>query len=273
MGDRSMSNGKKRLNILFITQEDPFYVKIFFEEFLQGHPDPSEIKGVIIGKTLGKKSLGKLIVQMYGFYGPVGFLTTGFQFAWKKAMALLSRVIPMTKAHTLAQLFGRYGIPVQERTDLNSPAFIEEWRKKEIDVIISVASSTIFKEALLGMPRWGCVNIHHAKLPKYRGMLPNFWQMYHDEKKAGITVHRMNPKIDDGEIVLQREIDVLPGETLDSLIRRSKKAGAGVMREAVELIRAGTVSYLRNAGGESSYFTFPTASDVREFRRRGKRVL
>jgi methionyl-tRNA formyltransferase len=266
------TNGHK-LNILFVTQEDPFYVKIFFEEFFKNCADRSEIKGMVISSTLGKKSAGKLAAQMLDFYGPVGFLKTGIRYVVNKILAQAARVIPFSTAYSLPQLCRQYGIPCQQRNDLNSPAFIDEWKARDIDVIISVASSVIFKEGLLKMPRWGCLNIHHAKLPRYRGMLPNFWQMYHDEKKAGITIHRMNPKIDDGEILLQAEIDVIPGETLDSLISRSKKAGAGLMLQVIDRIRSGNVAYVQNNAAESSYFTFPTAADMREFRRRGKRVL
>jgi methionyl-tRNA formyltransferase len=254
--------GDGAMNILFVTQDDPFYVKIFFKEFLGKYPDLSEIKGAVIGSTLGKKSLPQLVKQMLEFYGPMGFLVMGTKYVLKKV-----------SGDSLKRLFESRGIPCQERNDVNSPSFIEEWRKKEIDVIISVASSAIFKQALLEMPRWGCLNIHHAKLPKYRGMLPNFWQMFNDEKFAGITVHRMNPKIDDGEIVAQRELEILPGEPLESLIKRSKKAGAGLMLEVIETIRAGKVSYLKNDSSVSSYYTFPGAADVKEFKRRGKRIL
>ena len=257
-----MNNVKKRLNILFVTQEDPFYVKIFFKEFLEKYPDPSEIKGAVIGKTLGKKSLMQLVRQMLGFYGLAGFFLMGTRYALKKATG-----------DSLKRLFTSKGIPCKEGVDVNSRFFIEEWRGKDIDVVISVASSAIFKQALLEMPRWGCLNIHHAKLPKYRGMLPNFWQMFNNEKYAGITVHRMNPKIDDGEIVAQREIEILPGESLDSLIKRSKKAGAALMLEVIDKIRDGSVSYLKNDSAESSYFTFPGAADVKEFKRRGKSIL
>ena len=104
-------------------------------------------------------------------------------------------------------------------------------------------------------------------------MMPNFWQMYHDEKKVGITVHEINAGIDDGRIILQREVDIEPGETLDGLIKRTKRMGAHLMIEAIEMIRTGTVKYTENEKSQGTYFSFPTSEEVREFKRKGKRLV
>jgi len=119
----------------------------------------------------------------------------------------------------------------------------------------------------------GCINIHNAPLPKYRGMLPNFWQMYHDERAIGITIHEINPKIDEGRIILQKHVAIRPNETLDSLIKRTKRIGAHFMIEAINMIKAGSVTYLENDPEKGSYFSFPTREDVKEFKRRGKRIM
>jgi len=47
------------------------------------------------------------------------------------------------------------------------------------DVIFSVSAPQILKKNLIKLPNWGCINVHTAKLPEYRGMVPNFWAMYH----------------------------------------------------------------------------------------------
>jgi methionyl-tRNA formyltransferase len=273
MGDAKMMNEKGKFNVLFITQEDPFYVKAFFEEFLENYPDISDIKGVAICGTLGKKSFSKLLKQLYDFYGMVGFMLMGLRYVFNKVMLQVGKFVKTDNCYSLNQLFDRYGIYSENRNDINSAEFVDKWRKENIDIIISVASSVIFKESILALPRWGCINIHHAKLPKYRGMLPNFWQMYHNEKTAGITVHKINLKIDDGDILLQKEIEILPDETLDHLITRSKRIGAKVMIEVIERIRENRLNPIKNDSKEGSYFTFPNKEEVKEFKRRGKRIL
>jgi len=263
----------KRFNILMITQEDPFYVRLFFEEFFRNYGPIDEIKGVVIAPTMGKKSFSQLLKQMYGFYGPIDFIRMGFKYVYYKLCAKLSRSLPLKGFYSIEQLCRRYGVPVMHRAKVNSTEFLEEIKKLDLDLIISVAAPQIFKEKLIAIPKEGCINIHNSRLPKYRGMLPNFWQMYHGEKAVGTTVHRINAGVDDGEILIQKETAIQPGDSLDSIIRRTKRFGAGVMIEVIEGLKAGSIKPKENRREDATYFTFPTARDVAEFRRRGNRLL
>jgi len=266
-------NNDKPLRLLFITQDDPFYVRIFFEEFFKHYKSLHEIAAVVIAHAMGKKSYAKLARQMYDFYGPVNFTRMGTKYALRKMLAHLPNAFRKNGGFNLAQLCSHYGIPVLYESRINSQDFLKTVRNMNIDLIISVAAPVIFKKDIIQLPKYGCINIHHAPLPKYRGMMPNFWQMYHNEKRVGMTIHEINPKIDDGRIILQKEVDIEPGETLDALIKRTKRIGAHLMIEAIEMIRRGNVKYLENKESEGTYFSFPTKEDVREFKKRGKRIL
>jgi methionyl-tRNA formyltransferase len=270
MGD---TKEMKRFNILMITQDDPIYVREFFEQFLEKYPYPEEIRGVVIAPAMGKKTFGQLIKQMYGFYGFKDFLRMGFRYAFYKTGDMVSRGIPLKKSYTIASVCSRYKVPVLQRGSINSEGFLNEIRGLDLDLIISVAAPQIFKDTLIGIPREGCINIHNSKLPKYRGMLPNFWQMYHGEKTVGTTIHRINKGVDDGPILLQTETEILKGESLDSLISRTKRHGAHLMIKAIEAIKNGSSKPKPNPKEESSYFSFPTKQDVLEFRKRGYRLL
>ncbi len=265
------------MRIVFFTQEDPFYVKIFFDEFLQNYNHLNEVKAVVISHAMGRKSLVDLGKQMFSFYGPFDFLRMGFRFAYTKLMSkrdLSKGVIGIVpKTHSIKQTATVYGIDTIERSDLNSQGFLSLIKQYDPDLFISVASPIIFKEALINIPKMGCINIHNAPLPKYRGMLPNFWQMYHDEKAVGITIHEINPRIDEGRILLQKDVDIRPNETLDSLIKRTKGIGAHFMIDVINMIKCGSVKYLENDPAKGSYFSFPTREDVKELKRRGKRII
>jgi methionyl-tRNA formyltransferase len=218
------------MRIVFFTQEDPFYVKIFFDEFFAKFKTREEICAIVISRPMGKKSMKKLARQMYDFYGPFNFLRMGFRYGFKKLMSRLPISKPedgrVPKTYSVKNVADAYGIPVLERSDLNSQGFRTFVKGYDPALFISVASPVIFKEELIGIPRLGCINIHNAPLPKYRGMLPNFWQMYHGEESVGITIHEINPKIDDGRIILQKHVAIEANETLDSLIKRTKRIGA-----------------------------------------------
>ena len=269
-----MGNSEKmNFRVLFITQDDPFYVRLFFEEFFKIYKHLNEIKGVVITRAMGNKSLFKLARQMYDFYGPMDFLKIGLKYAGYKTVAITPSFLRKNGHYSLAHLCEHYGIQVIHESNINSMDFLDKVKRMGLDLIISVASPVIFKRDFIQIPKNGCINVHNAKLPKYRGMMPNFWQMYHNEKTIAITIHEINPKIDDGRIILQKEVDIHPGETLDSLIRRTKRIGAHFMIDAINMIKSGNVKYMGNDATQGSYFSFPTREDVIEFKRRGKRIM
>ncbi len=262
----------KKLNLIFITQDDPFYVRLFFEEYLKNYRELADVKGVVIATAMGKKGPVQLARQMYDFYGPVDFFRVGALYASYKVKAKIP-ALAGESFYSIGQLCAHHGIPVYHTNQVNSPEFLATLRGMDLDLIASVAAPVIFKKELVELPRLGCINIHNGALPRYRGMLPNFWQMYNNERQVGITIHEMNENLDDGRILRQEMADILPGETLDSLIRRTKILGAHVMARAFTSLRDGTVSYRENPASEGSYFSFPNREHVREFKQSGKRLI
>jgi methionyl-tRNA formyltransferase len=264
------------MTIIFFTQEDPFYVKIFFDEFLKHYQSLDEIKAIVISHAMGKKSALDLAKQMFAFYGPVNFLRVGVKYVYVKLMSkkdfIKSPAGKVPKTYSIKQTATVYGIDVIERSDLNSKGFLSMISEFDADLFISVASPIIFKKDLIAVPRIDCINIHNAPLPNYRGMMPNFWQLYHGEKEVGITVHRIASGIDTGDILLQHFLPVEGDETLDHLIRKTKKENARLIIQVIDDFRNGRVNY-KKMEGKGSYFTFPTKEDVKEFKRRGKNIL
>jgi len=264
---------KEPFKLIFITQDDPFYVRCFFEEFFRVYPDLTEIQFVVIQKPMGEKSSRALMKQMHAFYGPIDFFRMGLRFLKVKGLSKLSHFHPSSNWFALNELCEARNIRVLHQMGIHQPEFLELLRQQNLDLIVSVAAPTIFKETLINIPRLGCINIHHAPLPRYRGMMPNFWQLYHGEKSVGVTIHKINPKIDEGDIILQREVAVTPGESLDELIKRTKRLGAHYMVEAIEIMKNGEVRFKENCPEEGSYYSFPTRKDVRKFRKMGHKLL
>ena len=264
---------KSAFSFIFITQDDPFYVRCFFDEFLRIYPNPKDIKAVVIQSPMGKKSVWVLMKQMHAFYGWIDFFKMGFRYLKTKSLNTLSYVYPKSAWFSLKQLCQAKNIKVLYQNGLHQTEFLDKLRRQNLDLIVSVAAPTIFKQALIDIPKLGCINIHHAPLPRYRGMMPNFWQLYHGEKTVGITIHKINPKIDEGEIILQRQVLINPTESLDGLIKRTKRLGAHYMVEAITMIRNGKVRYKKNRPEEGSYFSFPKREDVLKFRGLGYRLI
>lgn len=261
------------LKVLFITQDDPIYTRAFFEELLASDWRDIDITGIVMAPPMGKQTVTALVAQMWNFYGPVDFVRMGLRFVGTKIMRCLPIFLLFGRRYSIAQLASAYGVPVNFVTSLNDSDFVESVKRREIDVLVSVAAPQIIKTPLINAPKLACINIHNGTLPRYRGMLPNFWQIFDGNKTVGTTIHRINEGIDDGAILLQDETELLPHESLDSVIRRTKRKGAPLVLKVLRQLRDGTVTEKENTKGDGSYFSFPTRQDVIEFRRRGHKLL
>lgn len=84
--------------------------------------------------------------------------------------------------------------------DLHSEAALAKLRELQPDLIVNARTRTLFKNDLLSIPRWGCINIHHGLLPDQRGLMCDFWS--HLEKvPTGFSIHQMTEKIDHGSVL------------------------------------------------------------------------
>jgi methionyl-tRNA formyltransferase len=138
--------------------------------------------------------------------------------------------------------------------------------------VISVSCPQIFGKELLRLPPLGCINVHSAVLPNYRGVLPTFWALANGESSTGVTVHYMTPGIDGGEIIDQRIIPIGADETLRSLMVRCKVAAADAILETVSRLEDGSISTSPNPPDEGSYYSFPQREDVLQFKAQGRRL-
>jgi len=266
------------MNIFFITQEDPFYLPKFYQNFFKDFSIGGvKIKGIIILNTLNKKSLYKLAKQMYDFYGLKNFIKMGINYSYKKIMNFLYiKKIKSSKEgnfYSIKHTAKEYGIKVMYVNNVNGYNFLENLKKMKIDLIISVAASQKFYNELLNLPTWGCINIHSSSLPKYRGMMPNFWVLYNKEKETAVTIFKMNENLDDGEIILQKKVKIADNETLNSLIIKTKKLSSKMLIEAIRRIKEGKIVLKPNDRSKASYYSFPTKEQARKFRMMGKKLL
>jgi methionyl-tRNA formyltransferase len=266
------------LKILLVTQDDPFYVSIFFRElFKHSLSNQFELVGVIIQPPLGKKSKQKLIKQMIDFYGFGNFFILGIKYVIYKVLNVISvklfkGIFPGT--FSVEHILLKNKIKIFQIKNINSKESLKYLSALNLDIIFSIAASQIFKKDVLNMPKIGCFNIHTSKLPKNRGMMPNFWSLYNFESdsSSAVTIHKMNETLDDGEILLQKLFNLEPKETLDSLIRRTKKLSVIAFLEAIEILGKGNINFIVNDSKYASYNTFPTKDDVKRFIAKGYRL-
>lgn len=114
---------------------------------------------------------------------------------------------------SVAALAADHGIPVITPEDPNTPEVIETLRALCPDFLFSFYYRHMLKPALLDIPRMGALNMHGSLLPKYRGRVPVNWAIIKGETETGATLHYMTEKPDNGDIVAQQSVPILPDDT------------------------------------------------------------
>jgi methionyl-tRNA formyltransferase len=254
------------MRVFVVTQDDPFYLPIFFRHFLTETSEEVKIDRVFCLDPFDE-SFAALVGRMYRLYGPVNFVRRGISYVTRKTSDALGM-----GSHSVVTVAQTQGVSVETLDTVNDAAFVERVKEEEIDVILSVSAPEIFGPSLLNAPTWGCLNVHTAKLPQYRGMLPTFWALYHGDEEIGVTIHTMEEEIDQGKIAQQLTFPVASSDTLDDVIKRGKEEGGRLAAQVLNTVAEGDLQ-LRPMEGEESYFSFPSAEERRELQQRGRRLL
>ena len=119
---------------------------------------------------------------------------------------------------------------------------VEYLSKIECDIAVVAAFGQILPKSILDMPRYGCINVHASLLPKYRGAAPIQWAILNGEKKSGVTIMQMGEGLDDGDMLLTREVMLDGTETGGSLFDDLALLGGKAVVEALELIELGSIT-------------------------------
>ena len=135
--------------------------------------------------------------------------------------------------------------------------------------MISILGNQIFKDPIINLAPRGCINLHTALLPKYRGLLPTFWVLKNNEYYTGVSVFFVDAGIDSGPIIVQKVIEI-GNKTQEELIVYTKRLGMEAIALAVDLIHHDRVTLINNDIENQSYYSFPTKEDVKIFLQQGK---
>ncbi|KPH12596.1 methionyl-tRNA formyltransferase [Chryseobacterium sp. ERMR1:04] len=124
-------------------------------------------------------------------------------------------------------------IPVFQPEKLRNPEFLEELKKLDADVFIVVAFR-MMPRVLFEMPKMGTFNLHASLLPDYRGAAPINYAVINGEEKTGATTFFINEKIDEGNILLQDELEISPDENAGTLHDRLMTMGSKLVVKTLD---------------------------------------
>jgi methionyl-tRNA formyltransferase len=144
-------------------------------------------------------------------------------------------------------------IPVHQPDDASGGDSIAYLKKLNADLFVVVAFGQILKKEVLEIPKIYSVNIHGSLLPKYRGAAPTNWAIINDDKVSGATIIKMNEKMDEGDIILKKEILIDSEDTNITLSEKLSDIGAAALMEAMDLIQSGSVRLIPQEDSKATY--------------------
>ena len=127
------------------------------------------------------------------------------------------------------------------------------------DIMVTAAYGQILSQEVIDIAPHGIINIHGSLLPAFRGAAPIQYAVLLGLRKTGITILNTVRKVDAGEIILQKEIDVLPYETNGELFERMSQLGADAVVEALHLIETGKAVYVPQVEEDATFCSKITA--------------
>lgn len=138
---------------------------------------------------------------------------------------------------------------------------VEDIKAINPDIMITCAFGQIISQEILDIPKYGVINIHASLLPKYRGSSPIQWCLVNGESKTGVTIMRTALAVDSGDILLQKEIDILPEENAGELFDRLAILGGQAIVEALEIIADGRAVYTPQQESQATHYPMISKED------------
>jgi methionyl-tRNA formyltransferase len=120
-------------------------------------------------------------------------------------------------ASPVKQVALAHGIPVHQPERLKDPATHVPLIEAAVDVLVVAAYGLILPQAVLDIPRRGCLNIHASLLPRWRGAAPIQRALEAGDAHSGVTIMRMEAGLDTGPMLLAYALELGAGETATSL--------------------------------------------------------
>lgn len=127
-------------------------------------------------------------------------------------------------------------IPVYTPTTLKNEAALELINSINADIITVVAYGFIIPQNILDAKKYGCLNIHPSKLPKYRGAAPLQRTIINGETETAVCIMQMDAGLDTGDVLLEKNLNLNPRITLQELHDQCAQIGGEMLIKTLDNI-------------------------------------
>ncbi len=158
------------------------------------------------------------------------------------------------RTNPLKELAVRLGIPIFQPKEMRAPEVYAEYTRLKPDLNVMAYVTDIIPESILTYPELGTIQYHPSLLPKHRGGSAINWAIINGEAKTGITIFWPVKGIDTGPILLQKEAEISPDDTVGSLyFNKLFPLGIEALVESIELIKQGIAPRIPQDESQASY--------------------
>ena len=146
---------------------------------------------------------------------------------------------------------------LEKGLEIFQPIKIREDYQKIIDIkpdlIVTCAYGQIIPKEVIDFPKYGCINIHASLLPEYRGGAPIHHAVIDGKDKTGITIMFMNEKMDEGDILYQKEIEITNEDNTSSMFEKLSKLGSEMIREFIPKLLSNDFERIKQDNNKATY--------------------
>ena len=144
-------------------------------------------------------------------------------------------------------------LPVYQPLNFKTPEAIDELAALQPDVLVVIAYGLILPQAVLDIPRLGCVNVHASLLPRWRGASPIQHAILHGDEQTGVTIMQMDSGMDTGAMLMQAECSIASDETGKTLHDKLASLAPPPLLDTLNALAEGNISPTPQAHSKATY--------------------
>ena len=137
--------------------------------------------------------------------------------------------------------------------NLNTDEEYEIFKKLSSDIVIVVAYGKIIPKKFLKIPKFGFINIHASLLPKWRGAAPIQRSIMNMDKKIGISIMKIEEKLDSGPVLISKEFVLDKNVTYGEIEKKLSLEGSNLLIESLKIIFAEDQKFIAQDHSKATY--------------------
>lgn len=151
------------------------------------------------------------------------------------------------------QLAQQHNIPIFQPKSLRPAENQQLVAELNADIMVVVAYGLILPQAVLDMPRLGCVNVHGSLLPRWRGAAPIQRSLWAGDSETGVTIMQMDVGLDTGDMLYKISCPITHQDTSATLYEKLAGIGPQGLLATLDLLCQGTVKPEPQDEGDATY--------------------